>query len=67
MSILAASLTAQTSASAGAAGVVIETGRLRMRPLRDGDLVDILSAGAYTTAYAAPGFNGFPAPSEHYI
>ncbi len=35
--------------------------------LRDGDLVDILSAGAYTTAYAAPGFNGFPAPSEHYI
>jgi ornithine decarboxylase len=35
--------------------------------LRDGDHVDILSAGAYTTAYAAPGFNGFPAPSEHYI
>jgi RimJ/RimL family protein N-acetyltransferase len=43
MSILAASLTAQTSASAGAAGVVIETGRLRMRPLRDGDLVDLVS------------------------
>jgi RimJ/RimL family protein N-acetyltransferase len=43
MSILAASLTAQKSASAGAAGVVIETGRLRMRPLRDGDLVDLVS------------------------
>ena len=40
---MAASLTAQTSASAGAAGVVIETGRLRMRPLRDGDLVDLVS------------------------
>jgi ornithine decarboxylase len=35
--------------------------------LRDGDLVDVLSAGAYTTAYAAPGFNGLPAPAEHYI
>jgi ornithine decarboxylase len=35
--------------------------------LNDGDHVDILSAGAYTTAYAAPGFNGIPAPAEHYI
>ena len=35
--------------------------------LRDGDLVDVLSAGAYTTTYAAPGFNGFPAPAEHFI
>ncbi len=35
--------------------------------LDDGDHVDILSAGAYTTAYAAPGFNGIPAPAEHYI
>ena len=35
--------------------------------LRDGDLVDVLSAGAYTTSYAAPGFNGLPAPAEHYI
>ena len=35
--------------------------------LRDGDMVDILSAGAYTTTYAAPGFNGLPAPVEHYI
>ena len=35
--------------------------------LRDGDHVDVLSAGAYTTAYAAPGFNGLPAPAEHYI
>jgi len=35
--------------------------------LRDGDLVDILAAGAYTTTYASPRFNGFPAPAEHYI
>ena len=35
--------------------------------LRCGDPVDILSTGAYTTAYAAVGFNGLPAPAEHYI
>ncbi|OJF09349.1 ornithine decarboxylase [Couchioplanes caeruleus subsp. caeruleus] len=28
--------------------------------LRQGDVVDILAAGAYTTTYASVGFNGFP-------
>jgi len=37
------SSTGQTSASAGVPGVVIETGRLRMRLLRDGDLGDLVS------------------------
>lgn len=30
------------------------------RTLRDGDAVDLLSAGAYTASYASVGFNGFP-------
>ena len=34
--------------------------------LRAGDRVDILAAGAYTTAYASR-FNGFPPPAEHYL
>ena len=37
------SSTGQTSASAGVPGVVIETDRLRMRLLRDGDLGDLVS------------------------
>jgi ornithine decarboxylase len=35
--------------------------------LRDGDLVDILSAGAYTTTYSSIGFNGFPPLAEYYV
>lgn len=35
--------------------------------LRDGDAVDILSAGAYTTTYSSVGFNGFPPLAEHFI
>lgn len=35
--------------------------------LRDGDTVDVLSAGAYTTTYSSVGFNGFPPLAEHYI
>jgi ornithine decarboxylase len=31
--------------------------------LRPGDRVDVLAAGAYTTAYASR-FNGFPPPAE---
>ncbi len=34
--------------------------------LRTGDRVDVLAAGAYTTAYASR-FNGFPPPAEHYL
>ncbi len=35
--------------------------------LTAGDRVRLLAAGAYTTAYASEGFNGFPPPREHYI
>ncbi|MCU1367284.1 MAG: Orn/DAP/Arg decarboxylase 2 [Ilumatobacteraceae bacterium] len=35
--------------------------------LAEGDMVDILSAGAYTTTYSSVGFNGFPALAEHFI
>ncbi len=35
--------------------------------LRAGDRVVLPSAGAYVTAYAAPGFNGFPAPEEVFL
>lgn len=35
--------------------------------LRDGDTVDVLSAGAYTTTYSSVGFNGFPPLAEHFI
>jgi ornithine decarboxylase len=34
--------------------------------LRPGDRVDVLAAGAYTTAYASR-FNGFPPPAEYYL
>ncbi|MEO6125066.1 MAG: type III PLP-dependent enzyme [Ilumatobacteraceae bacterium] len=35
--------------------------------LEEGDMVDIMSAGAYTTTYSSVGFNGFPALAEHFI
>jgi ornithine decarboxylase len=35
--------------------------------LAEGDLVDVLSAGAYTTTYSSVGFNGFPPLAEHVI
>jgi ornithine decarboxylase len=35
--------------------------------LTEGDYVDILSTGAYTTTYSSTGFNGFPALAQHYI
>jgi ornithine decarboxylase len=35
--------------------------------LEAGDLVDVLSAGAYTTTYATAGFNGFAPPTAYYL
>ena len=35
--------------------------------LAEGDMVDILSAGAYTTTYSSVGFNGFPPLQEHFV
>ena len=35
--------------------------------LESGDLIEILSAGAYTATYSSIGFNGFPPLSEYYI
>ena len=35
--------------------------------LRTGDLVRLMTAGAYTTTYASQGFNGFEPLDEHYI
>jgi ornithine decarboxylase len=35
--------------------------------LRAGDRLDLLSAGAYVTTYAAQSFNGFQPLAEHYI
>lgn len=35
--------------------------------LKSGDKVDLLSAGAYTSVYAAARFNGFAPMAEHYI
>jgi ornithine decarboxylase len=35
--------------------------------LAEGDMVDILSTGAYTTTYSSIGFNGFAPLAEHYI
>jgi len=35
--------------------------------LAEGDMVDILSAGAYTTTYSSVGFNGFPPLEEHFV
>ena len=33
----------------------------------EGDTVDVLSAGAYTTTYSSVGFNGFPPLVEHFV
>jgi ornithine decarboxylase len=35
--------------------------------LTEGDMVDILSAGAYTTTYSSVGFNGFAPLAEYYL
>jgi ornithine decarboxylase len=35
--------------------------------LAEGDMVDILSAGAYTTTYSSVGFNGFPPLQEFFV
>jgi ornithine decarboxylase len=35
--------------------------------LSEGDMVDILSAGAYTTTYSSIGFNGFPPLAEYFV
>lgn len=35
--------------------------------LKSGDQVDLLSAGAYTSVYAAERFNGFPPMAEYYL
>jgi ornithine decarboxylase len=35
--------------------------------LAEGDFVDILSTGAYTTTYSSVGFNGFPPLAEHCV
>ena len=35
--------------------------------LAEGDMVDVLSAGAYTTTYSSVGFNGFPPLEEHFV
>jgi ornithine decarboxylase len=35
--------------------------------LAEGDMVDILSAGAYTTTYSSVGFNGFAPLQEHFV
>jgi ornithine decarboxylase len=35
--------------------------------LAEGDMVDVLSTGAYTTTYSSVGFNGFPPLQEHYV
>jgi ornithine decarboxylase len=35
--------------------------------LAEGDFLDIMSTGAYTTTYSSVGFNGFPPLAEHYI
>jgi ornithine decarboxylase len=35
--------------------------------LAEGDPVDILSAGAYTTTYSSVGFNGFPPLAEYCV
>ena len=35
--------------------------------LAEGDMVDILSAGAYTTTYSSVGFNGFPPLADYCV
>ncbi len=35
--------------------------------LTEGDMVDVMSAGAYTTTYSSVGFNGFAPLAEHFV
>ena len=35
--------------------------------LDEGDMVDVMSAGAYTTTYSSVGFNGFAPLAEHFV
>jgi ornithine decarboxylase len=35
--------------------------------LDEGDTVDVLATGAYTTTYSSVGFNGFAPLAEHFI
>jgi ornithine decarboxylase len=35
--------------------------------LSEGDFVDVLSAGAYTTTYSSVGFNGFPPLRDYFV
>jgi ornithine decarboxylase len=35
--------------------------------LDEGDVIDVVSAGAYTTTYSSVGFNGFAPLAEHFI
>ena len=35
--------------------------------LAEGDMVDVMSAGAYTTTYSSVGFNGFAPLAEHFV
>jgi ornithine decarboxylase len=50
------------------ADVMYEHSGYRMpMTLAAGDLVDVLSAGAYTTTYATAGFNGFAPPAVYYL
>ncbi len=35
--------------------------------LDEGDVVDVLSAGAYTTTYSSVAFNGFEPLAEHFV
>jgi ornithine decarboxylase len=35
--------------------------------LGEGDMVDVLAAGAYTTTYSSVGFNGFAPLAEHFV
>lgn len=48
--------------------VLYETQRYHLPvDLTAGDMVDIYSAGAYTTTYASVGFNGFAPLAEYYV
>ena len=35
--------------------------------LKEGDKIEIMSAGAYTATYSSIGFNGFPPLRQYYI
>ena len=44
-----------------------KTGYRLPASLQAGDMIDILSAGAYTTSYSAVGFNGFAPLAQHHV